>query len=83
MSGVQTYYEKPIEIEALYYDGENVEEVAEFVKEALLTTVTNVRFINTVMGMEFLLPDVYIVKDHIGSISLIQPSIFEKKYAVV
>lgn len=81
--GANAYYKKPEEIEAILYNGENITEVADFVKESLLNTVTDVRFVQTVMGVELLTPNTYIVKDKHGLLSLMLPEQFEKLYALV
>ena len=79
---VKTYYKKPDEIEAIHYTGENLDAVIEFVKDSLMTTPTDTKFIQTDMGVVPLAPDVYVVK-HGYFFRVMDADTFNDTYALV
>lgn len=83
---VTKYRKKPIEIEAVQYTQDNVEEIKDFVGKALTfcryANDTKI-FIDTLEGKMMLTKGDYIIKGVNGEFYPCKPDIFEKTYEKV
>lgn len=74
------YRKKPVEIEAVQWNGDNLKEVLEFSKDAYLGKDDRTLFIETLEGdMKASIGD-YIIKGVNGEFYPCKPDIFEKTY---
>lgn len=72
------YIKKPLEIEAVLWTGKNDKEILEFCNKAHIAD--NTLYVNTIMGITAAYKGEYIIKDVIGSFSVLGPEIFQKTY---
>lgn len=78
---VRRYRRRPIEVEALYYDGTNIDEVKEFLEGSFYRVEEDGRVaIGTLEGELTANPPVYIVKGVKGECYPVKPEIFEILY---
>lgn len=92
---VRKYRTKPCEIEAIKWNGTNLDEVKEFVGESLFYQINDAGWkagvvapgvemvIKTLEGNMFVSTGDYIIKGLLGEFYPCKPDIFEKKYEMV
>ena len=76
------YRKKPVVIEAIQYNGENIDEIYEFTGDVLEETVTEIG-IRTLEGFMKMTPGDWIIKGVNGEFYPCKPDIFEKTYEAV
>lgn len=72
------YIKKPLEIEAVLWTGKNDKEILEFCNKAHIAD--NTLYVNTIQGITVAYRGEYIIKDVIGSFSVLDAERFEKTY---
>lgn len=76
------YRKKPVVIDAIQWNGENFQEISEFVGEYLIETEKSIQ-IKTLEGNHILSVGDYIIKGIKGEFYPCKPDIFEKTYEQV
>lgn len=76
------YRKKPVVIDAIQWNGENFQEISEFVGEHLIETEKSIQ-IKTLEGNHILSVGDYIIKGIKGEFYPCKPDIFEKTYEQV
>ena len=76
------YRKKPVVIEAIQYNGENIDEIYEFTGDVLEETVTEIG-IRTLECFMKMTPGDWIIKGVNGEFYPCKPDIFEKTYEAV
>lgn len=82
MTGVGTYRKKPVEVEAIQYNGVNATDIAEFVGDAYVHNV-RIPVIRTLEGEMRVVAGDWIIKGVKGEFYPCKPDIFYETYDVV
>lgn len=77
---VQSYVKKPVQIEAIQFTGENIQEIINFVGSNINEYNTEAVFINTLEGVHRTDLNDYIIKGIKGEFYPCKPDIFELTY---
>lgn len=80
---VNRYKTKPCEIEAIQYDGSNVEEIKKFIGKSFEVRTIEGIYIKTLEGVVRANVGDYIIKGLIGEFYVCKPNVFKRKYEVI
>lgn len=83
MGHIKRYKTKPCEIEAIQWDGSNVEEIKNFIGEYFKAKTIEGIYIRTLEGVMRARVGDYIIKGLRGEFYPCKPDVFEKKYELI
>ena len=80
---VNRYKTKPCVIEAIQYDGSNVEEIKKFIGKSFEVRTIEGIYVKTLEGVVRASVGDYIIKGLIGEFYPCKPKVFKRKYEVI